>query len=188
MTFLIATERLTLRPIIESDLDHLLDLDSDPDVMRFIDGGPPPTRDYLRKRALPRFIQRHPGTDRPGYWAVCEPESGKFFGWMEFRPIVDTSGEVVELGYRLTRSAWGRGYATECARVLIRKGFNDWGVQTVTANTMTVNHSSRRVMEKSGLTLVRTTFDEWPDYIEGAEFGDVHYELTRSQWQVRQQR
>src|SRR5947209_20555810 len=62
----------------------------------------------------------------------------------------------VALGYRLRKAAWGHGYATEGARALIRKGFTELGVQRVFATTYQDNRASRRVMEKSGLTLVRT--------------------------------
>jgi len=48
---------------------------------------------------------------------------------------------------------------------------------------MTVNIASRRVMEKAGLKFVRTFFLDWPDYIEGAEHGDVEYALCREEWQ-----
>ena len=84
-----------------------------------------------------------------------------------------------ELGYRLRRSAWGKGYATEGSRALIRKGFTELGVRRVVAETMAVNTASRRVMEKAGLTLVRTFHQEWPDRIPGDEHGDVEYALTQ---------
>ncbi len=90
---------------------------------------------------------------------------------------------MVELGYRLNRAAWGRGYATEGARALVGKGFTDLGVQRVTANTMAVNAGSRRVMEKAGLTFVRAYTEDWPEAIEGSEHGEVEYELTRETWQ-----
>ena len=109
-----------------------------------------------------------------------------FLGWFVFRPLDDHSAALVELGYRLGRAAWGRGYATEGARALIRKGFTELGVQRVTANTMTVNARSRRVMEKAGLRYVRTFFEEWPETIEGSELGDVEYALTRSAWEAKQ--
>ncbi len=48
---------------------------------------------------------------------------------------------------------------------------------------MVVNAASRRVMEKAGLTLVRTFHQEWPDKIEGDEHGDVEYALLRSDWE-----
>ena len=66
-------------------------------------------------------------------------------------------------------------------------GFTDLGVQRVFAHTMTVNLASRRVMEKCGLTLVRTSPYEGADsdVIDGAEHGEVEYALTRSEWQER---
>jgi len=79
--------------------------------------------------------------------------AGDFLGWFHFRPAGDGR---VDLGYRLRKAAWNKGYATEGSRALIDKGFTDLGVPRVVAHTMTVNHASRRVMEKCGLGFVRT--------------------------------
>jgi RimJ/RimL family protein N-acetyltransferase len=68
---------------------------------------------------------------------------------------------------------------------LIRTGFTELGVERVTANTMTVNTASRRVMEKAGLTFLRTFTQDWPDAIEGSKHGEVEYELTRAVWERR---
>jgi Acetyltransferase (GNAT) domain len=78
------------------------------------------------------------------------------------------------------------GYATEGSRALIRKGFTELGVRRVVAETMVVNVASRRVMEKAGLTLVRTFHAAWPYRIEGGELGDVEYALDRADWEGRQ--
>jgi RimJ/RimL family protein N-acetyltransferase len=107
-------------------------------------------------------------------------------GWFEFYPWKDASPDEVELGYRLRRSAWGKGYATEGSRALIRKGFTELGVRRVVAETMAVNTASRRVMEKAGLRYVRTFHQEWPEHIEGEEHGDVEYALTKAEWERRQ--
>lgn len=88
----------------------------------------------------------------------------------------------LETGYRLRRSAWGKGFATEGSRALIQKGFTEFGVQRVVASTMTVNVASRRVMEKAGLKFVRT-FQDWPEVIEGSEEGDVEYALSKAEWE-----
>lgn len=104
-------------------------------------------------------------------------------GWFALRPHDDGSPDDAELGYRLRRSAWGRGYATEGSRALIRKGFTELGMRRVFATTMTVNAGSRRVMEKAGLTLVRTFYLEWPDVIDGSELGDVEYALDWADWE-----
>jgi RimJ/RimL family protein N-acetyltransferase len=104
-------------------------------------------------------------------------------GWFHFRPAKAAQITEVELGYRLLKSVWGKGYATEGSRALIQKGFAELGVQRVVAFTMVVNVASRRVMEKAGLRLVRTFHEPWPDYIEGEEEGDVEYALLRSEWE-----
>jgi len=86
------------------------------------------------------------------------------------------------LGFRLRRSAWGKGYATEGSRALVEKAFAELGARRVWAETMTVHIASRRVMEKAGLKYVRTFHQEWPYEIEGEAEGDVEYALTRSDW------
>jgi RimJ/RimL family protein N-acetyltransferase len=103
-------------------------------------------------------------------------------GWFHFRSVAAAHANEVELGYRLVKSVWGKGYATEGSRALIHKGFAELGVQRVVAFTMVVHVASRRVMEKAGLRLVRTYHQPWPDYIEGEEEGDVEYALLRSEW------
>ncbi|MFI1396130.1 GNAT family N-acetyltransferase [Streptomyces sp. NPDC020681] len=179
------TDRLALRPAGEADVDQLLRLDNDPEVMRFINGGRPITREAFLAESLPRFLHHYPCFGNRGVWVAEERTTGAFLGWFEFRPQTDDDPAVAELGYRLGRPAWGRGYATEGAHALILKGFTELGVDLVTANTMTVNARSRRVMEKAGLSYVRTFFDEWPEPIEGGELGDVEYVLTRADWLSR---
>ncbi|MFJ9769690.1 GNAT family N-acetyltransferase [Kitasatospora sp. NPDC101157] len=176
------TARLALRPFTEADTDHLHALDNDPEVMRFINGGAPTSREAVETRVLPRLLHDHPCLGTRGFWAAEERATGHFLGWFEFRPLDDDTPAVVELGYRLNRTAWGRGYATEGSRALIDKGFTDLGVERVTANTMAVNSRSRRVMEKSGLSFLRNFTGDWPDAIPGSEHGEVEYQLTRADW------
>ncbi|WP_091202527.1 GNAT family N-acetyltransferase [Micromonospora narathiwatensis] len=185
MPVFLETERLVLRPFTDDDVDHLFALDNDPDVMRFINGGRPTSRDTIRARTLPRLLHDHACLGTRGYWAAEEKPTATFLGWFEFRPLDEHSRAVVELGYRLNKTAWGKGYATEGARALIGKGFTDLGVERVTANTMAVNTRSRRVMEKAGLSFLRDFTGDWPDAIEGSEHGEVEYELTRTDWEQR---
>jgi len=185
MPAFLETERLVLRPFTEADAEHLLALDNDPDVMRFINGGRPTSLETIQTRSLPRLLHVHPCFGTRGYWAAQEKTGGGFLGWFEFRPLTDHSPAVVELGYRLHKAAWGNGYATEGVRALIHRGFTGLGVERVTANTMAVNTASRRVMEKAGLSFVRSFTGDWPEAIEGSEHGDVEYELTRAEWEQR---
>ena len=109
-----------------------------------------------------------------------------FLGWFHFRPGHGSDDITnIEPGYRLRRSSWNKGYATEGSRALVRMGFTDLSVERVFALTMTGNSASRRVVEKCGLTLVRTTPYESSDVIEGAEHGEVEYALTKPEWEAR---
>jgi RimJ/RimL family protein N-acetyltransferase len=183
MQVFLETERLVLRQFTLDDVDNLVELDGDPGVMHFITGGRATPRDEIETDILPWVLHYYEQGDRYGFWVAIEKSTGKFLGWFHFRPADGRPSDEPELGYRLRRSAWGRGYATEGSRALIRKGFTELGVARVVANAMAVHTASRRVMEKAGLTLVRTFHQEWPDRIPGDEHGDVEYVLTRADWE-----
>jgi RimJ/RimL family protein N-acetyltransferase len=123
------------------------------------------------------------GTRASGSGRLRRRRPGSSWAGFHFRPRQDADPGEVELGYRLRKSAWGKGYATEGSRALICKGFTEFGVQRVVAEAMAVNMASRRVMEKSGLKLVRTFHQPWPRPIEGDQFGDVEYALDKATWQ-----
>jgi RimJ/RimL family protein N-acetyltransferase len=176
------TERLVLRGITESDLDDLVDLNGDPEVMRFLNGGKPMPPAEVRDRILPKMLAYNARTDGFGRWATVEKATGDFLGWHHFGPTGEMPPGEVELGYRLRKSAWGKGYGTEASRALVRKGFTELGVRRVVAFTMTVNTGSRKVMEKTGLSYVRTFFEDWPEPIEGSDQGDVEYALSEEDW------
>jgi RimJ/RimL family protein N-acetyltransferase len=183
MQIFLETERLVLRQFTEDDVDNLVELDGDPQVMQFINGGRPTPREEIENDVLPAFLGYYERFAGYGFWAAEEKATGRFVGWFHFRPAKDARAGEVELGYRLRKSAWGQGYATEGSLALIEKGFAEFGVERVVAFTMVVNVASRRVMEKAGLRYVRTFHQSWPDYIEGEEQGDVEYALTRSEWE-----
>jgi RimJ/RimL family protein N-acetyltransferase len=187
MQVFLETRRLVLRRFTMADVDNLVSLDADPDVMHFVTGGIPTARDEIENELLPGFLDYYEQFEGYGFWAAIEKATGEFLGWFHFRPREEAGPDEAELGYRLHKSAWGKGYATEGSRALISKGFTDFGVQRVVAETMVVHEASRRVMEKAGLTLVRTFHQPWPYPIEGDELGDVEYALDRADWERRQQ-
>ena len=174
------TERLILRWFTADDLELLVDLDSDPEVKHFIDNGAPVDRAELAEQ-LDRLTiyDREAGFGR---WVAHEKTSGDFLGWFHFRASDEHGPLEPQLGYRLRRAAWGKGFATEGSIALIDRGFRELGVERVYAETMAVNTRSRRVMEKVGLRLVREFKLDWPVYIEGNEHGDVEYAITRAEW------
>ncbi len=177
------TERLVLRRFTLDDLDLLVELDADAEVMRFINGGEPVDR-FEVATMLSWWIEYDERLDGLGFWAATEKATDAFIGWFHLRPGDDDGPFDAELGYRLRRSVWGRGLATEGARALIDKGFSELGLERVRAETMALNAASRRVMEKSGLRYIRTFRAEWPVRIAGDEHGDVEYAITRAEWEV----
>jgi RimJ/RimL family protein N-acetyltransferase len=168
------TPRLVLREFEEADLDLLVELDSDPEVMGYINGGAPSDREIIRREVLPRWLAFYERPGSFGYWAAIERGTGRFVGWFHFRPC-NCPGEI-ELGYRLKRSAWGRGYATEGSRALISKGFAELGLRRVVAVAMAGNAASIRVMERAGLQFDGNfVADQFP----GADKRAVKYALDR---------
>jgi RimJ/RimL family protein N-acetyltransferase len=175
---ILETERLVLRRLAPDDLDDLVQLDSDPQVTHFITGGSPEFDEPMFQAWL-REYERWPVY---GTFAAIERSTGDFLGWFHLRP--EGREDEPELGYRLRRSAWGRGYATEGSRALIDLAFGDGGASRVWATAMSVNFASRRVMEKSGMRFVRLFHADWPYSIPGDEQGDVEYAITRVEWRT----
>ena len=180
------TPRLTLRQFTENDVDNLFNLNSDPAVMRYPTGGRPTPREEIRDQILPFHLSVYGRLDRLGTWAAESSATGEFLGWFHFRPGPDADITDIELGYRLRRPAWNKGYATEGSRALISRGFTELGVERVFAHTMTLNAASRHVLEKCGLTLVGTLPYDGPFEIEGAELGQVEYAVTKVDWEASQ--
>lgn len=145
------TERLNLVRITDAHLDDLVALDADPEVMRFISGGVANSRQLYLDELLPRMRAYE---DQPyGFAAAYAAED--FVGWFHLRPSV-ADPEILELGYRLRRQAWGRGLATEGGRALVRYAFEELGQSAVDACADPSNAGSIRVMEKCGMTRVGT--------------------------------
>jgi len=193
MQILMETDRLVLRRFSTADAGNLFDLDSDPEVMRFLSGGTPTPRDVIEHDILPRFLRSYEGLDGFGFWAAIEKATGDFLGWFGLTPPEDAGSNEAELGYRLRRAVWSKGYATEGARALIRKGFTELGVQRVLATTYQDNVASRRVMEKASMTLVRTFRITPADLAAQGTFhaasqepwdgDDVEYALEKAEWE-----
>jgi RimJ/RimL family protein N-acetyltransferase len=186
MQVYLETERLILRRFTPADADLLVELDGDPEVMRYLSGGPATPREKIEQEILPAWLRYYERSDRYGFWAAIEKSSGDFIGWFHFRPHPSDPDDQPELGYRLRRVAWGKGFGTEGSRALINKGFTEFGVRRVVASTYQDNSGSRRVMEKCGLTFVRTFKYEGDDSAEIWEGDDVEYALTREDWERQQ--
>ena len=171
MKVYLKTPRLILREFTKADIDNLVDLDSDPKVTLYINGGKPTPRSYVAEQVIPRIMQYYDNLDGLGIWAAIERTSGAFMGWFHLRPNRAMNTET-ELGYRLKQKYWSQGIATEGSVALVKKGFEELGLNVIIAAADPANGASRRVMEKVGLIYEK-------EMVEPDGFVIVRYRLDR---------
>lgn len=138
-----ATPSVTLRRLRADDVPMILALESDPEVMRHSTGVKPATQ--ARRQELLDWLRTPP--DDIGHWAVVGPD-GVAVGWISLTRLEDTG--ALQLAYRLQRSAWGRGYATQAARQLCDYAWRALGRAELLAVTWPDNLRSQRLLEKLG--------------------------------------
>lgn len=172
----LTTDRLVLRRFTDSDRDHLASLHNDPEVMCYLTGGNPMSREQIERAYHEVFA-------REGYCVAIERGIGAFLGWFAFHRTADRDPAQREPGYRLRRSALGKGYATEGALARNERGFSDVEVQRVRAQTIVVNLPSRQVMEQADLTMDYVFHLNRDDPLPSTEEGEVEYGMDRASWQ-----
>jgi RimJ/RimL family protein N-acetyltransferase len=181
------TRRIRLVPLSDEHLESEVELDSDPEVMRYLGNGRARTREevegFHRRRLA--TANRVPGL---GFWAGLV--GGEFVGWWILEPPErHDQGPVdgqAELGYRILRRHWRKGLASEGARELIRHGFENLGLTRIFAETMAVNAASRATMVAVGMQYIRTFHMAWAEPLPGSDLGEVEYGISRQQWLARQ--
>jgi ribosomal-protein-alanine N-acetyltransferase len=158
------TDRLLLREILEEDEQALFELDSDPEVHRYL--GNQPVKSIEQIRLVIAFIRQQYEDNGIGRWAVIEKSSEQFVGWAGlklFRERVNGRDNFYELGYRFMKKHWGKGFATESARASVNYGFSTLKQKELFAMTDVNNAVSKKVLQKTGFTYVETfNFNEEP--------------------------
>jgi RimJ/RimL family protein N-acetyltransferase len=143
------TDRLILRPFRSKDLQLLVDLDTDPEVMRYIGQGETSSLESL-KELLPKLLTRQEKWLEYGTWVGDLKTSGESIGWFTMKPLPQMNNEF-EVGYRLKKIFWGRGFATEGTKFLLHYAFEKLNLEKVNGLTHQGNLASQHVLQKSGL-------------------------------------
>jgi RimJ/RimL family protein N-acetyltransferase len=143
----LVTPRFDLRQRTFSDLNDLLDLDDDPDVIRYV--GPTPSR---AERELD-WRQVFVSDDQRPVLCIRDRQTREFMGWAFLRPYKDESGDW-ELGYRLKKTAWGLGIGTEVSRALMDWGWAQPEIHTIVAVYESENTASLNIMLKLGMKTI----------------------------------
>ena len=173
---MIETPRLILRPWRSSDLARFAEQNADPVVMRFLPG-------VLTRAESDAYVARaeqHRAKTGFGMWAVEAPGVAAFIGAVGLTRLKFEApfGPAVEVAWRLHRSYWGFGYATEAAAACIDDGFTRFGLTEVVALTVVDNKASTRVMERLGMT--RTVEFDHPNLLDASPLRrHILYRLSR---------
>ncbi|MBV1911669.1 MAG: GNAT family N-acetyltransferase [Kangiellaceae bacterium] len=160
------SERFKFSLMNESDGELLFELDQDPEVMKYINGGKVTSRDDLVSVFIPRMASYRNSKQGWGLWKVVQKQDSRFVGWVLIRPMEffsdDTKWDNIEIGWRFFRQDWGKGFATESARAVCNAlivasqfGIID-KITRISAVAMAENKASINIMKKLGLVYLKT--------------------------------
>lgn len=177
----IATSRLILRAWRDDDLPEFAAMNADPEVMKYY----PRTYNRVESDGLVARVRDHIAQHGFGFWAVEAPGVAPFVG---FTGLWTAEFEApftpcVEIGWRLARRFWSRGYATEAALASLDFGFEALGLDEIVSFAVAANDPSRRVMEHIGMTRdMAGDFDHPAMPVGDPRRGHVLYRLSRADW------
>jgi RimJ/RimL family protein N-acetyltransferase len=146
------TERLRLEPITDRHYGGMRRMTADPEVMHFLNKGKPQTEEETRA-GIERIKRRW---EEWGYswWALIETASGEMIGAACLQHLGTDAAQPFEIGWRLTRDSWGKGYASEAACAIVRHAFDTVGADEVLAVAHPDNAASIKVMQRLGMHYV----------------------------------
>jgi RimJ/RimL family protein N-acetyltransferase len=185
----IVTDRLRLRPWRDTDLAPFAAMNADAEVMAHF----PARLDRAASDAMVARIRAHFARHGFGLWAVEAPGVAEFVGYVGLLvpsvplPFTGAQEPPVEIGWRLARTHWCHGYATEAARAALDFGFRRFALAEVVSFTVPANHRSRAVMERLGMRRAPTDDFDHPALPEGHVLRrHVLYRLPRRAWLEQQ--
>ncbi len=173
--------RLLLRQWRPEDQTIFARMNADTDVMRYY----PACLTILQSNHLAQKLATLIEKRGWGLWALELKESGEFIGFSGLhQPEADLPfNPCVEIGWRLAKEYWGKGYATEAAQVALEFAFNNLGLSEVISFTSKQNSRSSSVMQRLSMINTQQNFQH-PGIKEGQPLREhVLYKITRQQWQ-----
>jgi len=177
MQIQIETNRLILRAIEASDAQGIFELDSDPEVHRYL--GEKPIKSIEEAKAIVKYIQKQYEENGVARWAIIDKMTNEFVGWsgLKYEKEVRSEMDYYDLGYRLKKKFWGRGIATETALESLKYGFQTINLKEIYAGAHIENIASNNVLQKAGLKFIETfEYDKEPHH---------WYKINKNEWQER---
>lgn len=155
------TERLILREILPSDIDGMFELDSDPEVHKYLGNKPVTAREQISD--VINFISQQYIENGIGRWAIIDKKTNDFIGWTGLKFVTELTNNhknYYDLGYRLIKKYWGQGIATETAIASLKYAFEQLKANEVYAIADCENNGSNKILRKVGLNFIeRFDFD-----------------------------
>ena len=147
MQIVFENPRLILKQFTETDAPLILQLNSDPEIVKYVHEPVLTTLEEAKKIIADIILPQY--KNNLGRWATYTKSSDEFIGWcgLKYRPELDE----IDLGYRLKKSAWGKGYATEAAKHTLDHSFNKLDLKLITGRAHIENIASIKVLEKIGM-------------------------------------
>jgi len=151
MHVIFETPRLFLRRFTDADAPLVYKMNSDPEIVKYIHE-PVLENEEQAKKILTDFILPQYKLNL-GRWAIHTKADYEFIGWCGLKYIKETG--IIDLGYRLLKTAWGKGYATEAAQYTLIYGLRDLKIKEITGMAHVENIASIKVLEKIGMKFTR---------------------------------
>jgi len=151
MHIILQTPRLILRRFTEADAPLLLQLNSDPEVLKYIHEPALENEEHAKTILTTIILPQY--KNNLGRWAVHTKDNNEFIGWCGLKHLIDT-GEI-DLGYRLMKQFWGKGFAYEAAKHTVEYGFNQLHLKTITGRAHIENTASLKILEKIGMQFIK---------------------------------
>lgn len=165
-----------MRDIVPEDAEDMFELDSDPEVHKYLGNKPITTMDEAE--ASVEYIRKQYKDNGIGRWAVVEKSSGEFLGWsgLKWETEIEPYSPYYDIGYRFKRKHWGKAYGTETARLSLEYGFNKMGMKEISGGAHVDNVGSNKILSKVGLKYIEQFYYD----------GMLHnwYTLKRDQYKV----
>ena len=146
-TIIFETERLILRQFTAEDASLIHQLNQDPEVLKYLHEQPVNNEKQALTILLTILLPQY--RNDLGRWAIYIKTDQTFVGWCGLKYM--HSREETDLGYRLLKKEWGKGYATEAARQTLDYGFKKLRLASITGRAHIENIASVRVLEKIGM-------------------------------------
>lgn len=161
MKVFVTTERFKLREFLDSDAPAFYEMDSDPEVHKYLGGNTVKNLDETKK--IMDKVRQQYLDNGIGRWTIEDNETGEVLGWsgLKFETGLKEGKEYYDLGYRLLKRYWGKGAATETAIASLDYGFKVMKLPEICAAADIRNTGSNKILRKIGMNYVEDFY--WED-------------------------